>query len=145
MILTPIKMYEWIKTNGFPIATNLQITRNFFWWEVLQNQTVSPGLCELENLAKIVEFLQLYREKYFGGNPVIITSGWRELLYNRKIGSSDGSFHPRGKAIDFYVPRLSIDSVYEAMDKNHIGGVGDGRKRGFCHIDLGPAGRRWDY
>lgn len=53
----------------------------------------------IENLTRIAkEILQPIRDHF--KVPVIVTSGYRSLEYNKAIGGSQGSQHMRGEAVD---------------------------------------------
>lgn len=84
---------------------------------------------------------------YFG-QPVVIVSGNRCEAHNKAVGGSDKSLHLQGRAADFYVDGVSLDSVYKlCKDIVHDGGLGyyPRKEKGWIHIDTrtnGPA--RWE-
>lgn len=87
-----------------------------------------------------LEALEAIRQHY--DSPVTITSAYRCLEYNRSVGSTDESQHPRGRAVDFVVDGVASHDVYDYADSLGLGGVG--RYDSFTHIDTrtnGPA--RW--
>lgn len=49
--------------------------------------------------SSLVELLQTLRNKY---GSLVITSGYRCLNYNKKVGGIAGSAHTKGQAADFY-------------------------------------------
>lgn len=78
-----------------------------------------------------------------GGQPLRITSGYRTLTYNRKIGSHDTSQHVKGRACDFQHPSLTTDQLYTLIAKlyaagqlPHLGGIG--KYPTFIHVDVRP-------
>jgi uncharacterized protein YcbK (DUF882 family) len=94
----------------------------------------------------LVGKLDLVREEF--GEPITITSGYRSPVHNRKIGGSPSSQHVLGKAADIR-PKLStpekLNKLYEICEK-HFEAVGDGRKKGFIHVDIRTGKkRRWNY
>jgi len=54
--------------------------------------------------------LDFIREEF---GPVIITSGYRNPAYNKKIGGAISSQHQFGTAADFIVPRQDLYDVFE--------------------------------
>ena len=66
----------------------------------INNTPHSGDVKNLENLC--YEILEPCRAK-FDEKPVIITSGFRSLEVNRKLGSSDSSQHTKGQACDFEI------------------------------------------
>lgn len=96
-----------------------------------------------KNLIKqeLIDKLDALREDF--GQPIIVTSGYRSPEYNKKIGGAPNSTHMQGIAAD--ITARDLDRLYELCLK-HFDAVGDGRKKGFCHVDLrSDKIRRWDY
>jgi hypothetical protein len=75
------------------------------------------------------------------GVPLGVTSFYRPEPINREVGGVPGSFHVPGQAMDVYVPGRSIDWLYQHMSRRWTGGLGDGRARGFIHLDRRGGGR----
>lgn len=80
-----------------------------------------------------------------GGLPIAINSAFRTIDYNRAVGSTDGSQHPAGRALDIRHPKLTpaqlhveIIHLYTARKLPHLGGLG--LYPGFVHIDVRPRG-----
>ena len=57
----------------------------------------------LANAQATAEMMEHIRE-VLGGNPVIVTSGYRSMTLNQAIGSSDTSDHVSALAVDFKCP-----------------------------------------
>ncbi len=75
---------------------------------------------------------------------VTITSAARCLDYNRSIGSTDNSQHPRGRAIDFTIAGVRPHDVYAYLADEYPDRYGIGNYSNFTHLDTrsgGPA--RW--
>lgn len=79
------------------------------------------------------------------GKPVTITSGFRCLKYNASIGSSDGSQHPKGTAVDFQVKDVSPKEVQAFLDDLLAGRFGLGYGSNFTHLDVRAKPARFDY
>jgi hypothetical protein len=73
-----------------------------------------PSEKVVENLRMLAALLEQVRE-LLGGNSICISSGYRSLMLNRHIGSSDTSAHVRGYAADFTCP--SFGSPIEVAKK----------------------------
>ena len=93
---------------------------------------------------RLIDALEEFRAK--AEMPVRINSGFRCLVYNRFVGSTDTSQHPRGYAADIgRIPGLSIDemiNVAASIEAFANGGIG--RYETFIHVDVrrdGPS--RW--
>lgn len=84
----------------------MKISKNFYLKELTASGTAerlgidnTPGEEELASLVVLThKVLQPVREHY---GVVSVSSGFRCLELNRKIGSSDKSQHVRGEAVDF--------------------------------------------
>lgn len=92
-------------------------------------------------LYKLCLTLERIREEM--GKPIRILSAWRPIEYNRKIGSSDGSQHAKGRAADIIVTDVSaftlhaaIYQLYRVGKLPHLGGLGSYQR--FVHIDVRP-------
>ena len=76
---------------------------------------------------------------------VDVLSGYRTKRTNEKLRSKSrnvakNSFHLTGRALDFRVPNVSIETLRNTAHKEAPGGLG--MYRNFIHIDTGPT-RRW--
>lgn len=90
------------------------------------------------------------------GGPLGVTSFYRPEPINSQVGGARGSQHVPGCAMDIYPLGRSLDELFRWIYPRWTGGLGDGRNRGFLHLDtrggggFAPgAGRRpaavWDY
>ena len=78
------------------------------------------------------------------GSPIIINSGYRCIVHNRAVGSTDTSQHPRGTAADIVIVRLSM-SQQEAICEKYFPDGGIGRAKTFTHVDTRGFPARWRY
>jgi len=90
----------------------MKLSENFSLDEFTTSQTATrqgidnvPNETAIENLRMLASMLEQVRE-LLGGNAIRISSGYRCLLLNRAIGSSDTSAHVRGYAADFTCPNF---------------------------------------
>jgi len=87
----------------------MQLSKHFKLVEFTKSQIAArhglknlPGAGEVKNLENVCyEILEPVRAKF--EKPVLITSGFRSLEVNRILGSSDGSQHCKGQAVDFEI------------------------------------------
>jgi hypothetical protein len=70
-----------------------------------------------------------------------VTSFHRPEPINQQVGGVPGSFHVPGLAIDLYSIGISLDALYDWLVVRWTGGFGDGRHRGFLHLDRRNGGR----
>lgn len=96
--------------------------------------------------SSLLALLDAIREEFDA--PLRVTSGYRSEAYNKRIGGAKSSQHIKGAAADISPIRFSkaeLDRLYDICCK-HAKAVGDGRNRGFIHIDTRTDKvRRWDY
>jgi uncharacterized protein YcbK (DUF882 family) len=78
------------------------------------------------------------------GKPVIVNSGYRDRLYNRAVGSTDGSMHVQFRAMDIRIPGVTSDEIVRALETHpDAGKMGIGKYAAFVHIDTRGARSRW--
>lgn len=63
----------------------------------------------VDNLLFLLQFLDSFRD--FVATPIIITSGYRDVEHNKKVGGVWNSQHLLGQAIDFYSPKMPHESL----------------------------------
>jgi len=101
----------------------------------------------LDNLKMLAVQLEIIRAHF--NAPVIINSGYRNLEYNRNIGSKDTSQHVKGTAADIVIKDVSPDEVADAVEFLINTGMlkegGVGRYNTFTHYDIRGTRARWNY
>jgi hypothetical protein len=101
----------------------MRLTKNFSLEELLVSEIAGrngidntpPGafLPRLELLATSLERVREILER-----PIIVTSGYRCLELNRRIGSRDNSAHVQGFAVDFISPQFgSPAAICRALEQ----------------------------
>ena len=95
---------------------------------------------------ELVLLLQAIRTHF--KRAVVMNSAYRNLRYNRSIGSSDSSYHVKGMAADFNVAGFSPSAVRKEIESGNVKGVcpdqiGLGSYPGFTHIDSRGFKGRW--
>lgn len=79
----------------------MNLTKNFTLEELTKTNTGLsnvPHTEALQNLTKLANLLQIIRDAY--GQPIIVTSGFRNMAVNIKVGGSNTSDHLYGAAAD---------------------------------------------
>ncbi|MGB7087736.1 MAG: D-Ala-D-Ala carboxypeptidase family metallohydrolase [Phormidesmis sp.] len=136
-ISRPVGIYEPIYYEPTP--------SNFTWSEMTAGGTRIPtGTAITQRIVKLCKYMDEVRT-YLGGKPIVVNSGYRDPITNRRVKGASNSRHLRGDAVDFYVKGVDVVDTFYKVKKHHPkGGLAVGR--GFVHIDLrpGPAAR-WSY
>jgi zinc D-Ala-D-Ala carboxypeptidase len=99
----------------------MKLSKNFSLAELVKSQTAermglnnSPNEDQTENLSERV--LQPVRDHF--DDVVTISSGFRDPILSRKIGSSDKSQHCRGQAADFEIFGTPNNEVADWIKEN---------------------------
>ena len=124
----------------------MKLTENFSLSELNKHKFYMPDDV-LDNLKMLAVQLEIIRAHF--NAPVTINSGYRNLEYNRNIGSKDTSQHVLGTAADIVVKGVSPDEVADAIEFLIMGGMlkegGVGRYNTFTHYDIRGTRARWNY
>ena len=107
---------------------NIRISKDF----LLREFECKDGSHQVMVKAELLEKLQRLRD--LAKKPVIITSGYRNPVYNEWVGGSPTSRHLTGEAADIRVPGLHLDEV--AQLAREAGFTGIGIYRSFTHVDV---------
>ena len=78
----------------------------------------TPNSIELERLKQTAQNMDNVR--ILLNVPVIVKSGFRSLLVNRAIGSSDNSQHLKGEAVDFKTTEHTPRQIVELIKQSNI-------------------------
>lgn len=98
----------------------MQLTPHFSLDEMTVSQTAvrqglsnQPSLEEIHNLRRLCLHVLEPLRKHLG--PVVVTSGYRSLVVNTRVGGSSTSQHVKGLAADIIVPKHSVAMVVAAI------------------------------
>jgi len=117
----------------------MKLTQNFILDEFLSlGDTIPPSVEVVRNLRNVANRLQLLRDLL--GKPIRVTSGYRSIQHNARIGGSPNSFHILGMAADIVVDGMSPKEVQEYL-KHWSGGLGSYDT--FTHVDIRDEKVRW--
>jgi uncharacterized protein YcbK (DUF882 family) len=118
------------------------ITSNLTVGEVLQfdaRRRPTPQSAVVPRILETAREFQAIRQSW--GHPLGVTSFYRPEPINREVGGVPNSFHVSGMAVDLYPVGLPLQALYDFLITRWTGGFGDGRNRGFIHIDRRNGGR----
>ena len=109
-------------------------------WRNQKQTTMDPALFDL---------LWVVYNEVNASQPINIVSSYRSPETNRMLrakssGVAENSQHMNGKAMDFYIPGVSLKLLRETAMKHQVGGVGYYPTSGspFVHLDTGSV-RAW--
>jgi hypothetical protein len=139
LLSQPAVLVDWSKFSD-------KVSKYFTVGEVSQNsrERIVFHPTHRANVLRLAAELDKIREAW--GKPIGVTSWYRPLPVNRRIGSGDGSQHVLGLAADIYPIGGDIYAFQGWLDKfwgNKA--LGYGAKKGFVHIDLRTGRIRWNY
>lgn len=143
---------HWLRRGGLPPAeTPKAVNWSDFSCRVGQYITVGDvlqfdarrkpkaGSAEEKALLAICKEFDAIRKAWNG--PLGVTSGYRPEPINSQVGGVPGSYHTKGMALDIYPINESLEKFYQWLSQRWSGGLGDGRRRGFVHVDTRSNGR----
>jgi uncharacterized protein YcbK (DUF882 family) len=101
----------------------------------------------MPNLKRLVEALEILRDKYFNNRPIYILSGYRTAEYNKKCGGSKKSKHMTMEAADIKVKGMFPTQIHArieiAVDKKDVPEGGLGLYSKWVHYDIRAVKARW--
>ena len=82
-----------------------------------------------------------------GNRQITVTSWLRPYKINQEVGGASNSRHLYGDGVDFTVAGMTPAQVYGALDSwwGTQGGLAQGGRMGFTHIDGRGQRARWSY
>lgn len=105
-----------------------QLTKNFHSEEFACKDGTRVPKRMKRDLLRLAENLQVLRDVV--GEPIIITSGFRHQLYNKRVGGATNSQHRYARAADIVVKGYTPKQLYRKIEeliregKMHNGGLG---------------------
>jgi zinc D-Ala-D-Ala carboxypeptidase len=101
----------------------MNLSKNFTLDELTVSQEAArsglkniPNADQTESLRLLCEnILQPLRDR--ARKPLVVSSGFRSVSVNRRIGGSATSQHCKGQAADFTIPGLSVADTVELIRK----------------------------
>ena len=115
---------------------NIQISKNF----KLKEFQCKDGSQLVKVDSQLLNRLQRLRDLV--GKPIIITSGYRTISHNKKVGGSKNSLHLQGKAADIKVNGIDPGQLSKQAEK--VGFNGIGIYKTFIHVDTRGYKARWN-
>lgn len=113
-------------------------SKHFTWVEALNFPYRLPANWQVtDGIIKLAHFLDGLRD--FLGEPINITSWYRDPESNRVAGGVSNSEHLQGIAADWYVDSMSSNDLAAKIDSKVKGGLGV--YPSWVHTDLGSFGR----
>jgi hypothetical protein len=91
--------------------------------------------------SELVLLLQKIRDHF--GRPIILTSAYRSPAYNKKVGGSTNSYHPRGMAADHYIDGVEQAEIAAYAEKLGVLGIGLYPAERFVHVDTRVSRYLW--
>ena len=116
----------------------MQLTENFYKEEFdCRDGSVMPEDV-LANIKLLATNLQSIRNKI--NEPIFISSGYRSIKHNKKVGGKSNSYHLKGLAADLvsknFSPKELAAIILILMEENIILKGGIGLYDGFVHFDI---------
>ena len=127
---------------------------NFSWGEatkklsrpvqdLIKDQKLVISDREIEaNIIKVAKYMDKVRT-IFEDRPIHITSWYRPLHINKRIGGNSNSQHLYGLAVDFKSNYFSPAYMYQKLENWHGNNGGLAKYYKFVHLDLRGYRARW--
>ena len=115
---------------------NCLVTPNLTVGEVLQwdaRRRPAKGSAVEKRIIETAQEFEKIRAAW--GAPMGVTSFYRPEPINSQVGGVPNSRHTKGMAMDVYPVGRTLESFYQWIRMRWAGGLGDGRNRGFIHLD----------
>jgi len=117
------------------------VTPNLSVGEILQydaRRIPGPNAAVRTRLVRTAQQFQAIRDAW--GRPLGVTSFYRPEPINSQVGGVRGSRHVTGEAFDVYPMDKPLETFYRWIVTRWSGALGDGRHRGFIHLDTRNGG-----
>lgn len=133
-------VYNFIKKNAGAIP-NKAINSIASWKNMIGNNNSSSERFaqltpdKLQSCTEVANRLLKFRDTYFSGKSVTITSGWRSKENNAREGGASKSQHLVGRAVDFKISGISANVVTNTAIKSKLFGYVKGYNT-WTHVDI---------
>ena len=130
----------------------MKLSKNFSLAELTKSQTAirmglvnNPSEAQVENLRILCErVLQPVRDHF--GKVVTVSSGYRDIVLSRKLGSSDKSQHCKGQAADVEIFSIPNNELSDWIKENlmfdqlilEYFNINEGVNSGWVHVSYNP-------
>ena len=130
----------------------MKLSKNFSLSEMTKSQTAirmglvnNPSEAQVENLRILCErVLQPVRDHF--GKVVTVSSGYRDIVLSRAIGSSDKSQHCKGQAADIEIFSIPNNELSDWIKENlmfdqlilEYFDINEGVNSGWVHVSYNP-------
>jgi len=130
----------------------MKLSKNFSLSEMTKSQTAirmglanNPSEAQVENLRILCErVLQPVRDHF--GKVVTVSSGYRDIVLSRKLGSSDKSQHCKGQAADVEIFSIPNNELSDWIKENlmfdqlilEYFNINEGVNSGWVHVSYNP-------
>ena len=130
----------------------MKLSKNFSLAEMTKSQTAirmglanNPSEAQVENLRILCErVLQPVRDHF--GKVVTVSSGYRDIVLSRAIGSSDKSQHGKGQAADIEIFSIPNNELSDWIKENlmfdqlilEYFDINEGVNSGWVHVSYNP-------
>ena len=130
----------------------MKLSKNFSLSEMTKSQTAirmglanNPSEAQVENLRILCErVLQPVRDHF--GKVVTVSSGYRDIVLSRKLGSSDKSQHGKGQAADIEIFSIPNNELSDWIKENlmfdqlilEYFDINEGVNSGWVHVSYNP-------
>ncbi len=130
----------------------MKLSKNFSLSEMTKSQTAirmglvnNPSEAQVENLRILCErVLQPVRDHF--GKVVTVSSGYRDIVLSRAIGSSDKSQHGKGQAADIEIFSIPNNELSDWIKENlmfdqlilEYFDINEGVNSGWVHVSYNP-------
>lgn len=130
---------------------DVEVIHNWGWSHFLPKEFASPDTGALVIESRLLDLLQALR--YFLGQPLIITSGYRTPEYNAVVSKTGTSGpHVKGVAVDLTCPGECVFKLVQVAFGLGFTGIGLRQhgtlRRRFVHLDImqePPRPNLWTY
>src|SRR5690554_5881414 len=124
----------------------MKLTNNFALEEFASPDSNCFPISVINNLFDLAQNLELVRLRL--GVAIHISSGWRTVSHNRKVGGASNSQHLYGRAADIwsniYTPNVIHQIIENLIQAGAMQQGGLGLYNTFVHYDIRGTKARWD-